>query len=255
MILTPQGDTLTFDDFINELKSFDVVFVGEHHDAAGAHAAELKILEGLAEDSTLVMGLEMFERDVQEQLDGYLDGEIAEEDFLAQSRPWGNYETDYRPLVEFSKENDVPVIAANVPRRAASAVAGKGEVTAEVLGADSVYLPDTLHLDSEEYYQRFAATMQAMPHSTPMGGMNIDAFYTAQVLKDAVMAQALHPYLDRRIIFFCGRFHSDYHLGVPYQLSRNHPGLKIGVVSLMGSEEEISAPDRAQIADFILRYQ
>jgi len=253
-ILSASGDTLTLDVLTDQLAEYDAIFVGEQHDARAAHDAELAILTALAEqDSALALGLEMFEADVQEVLDAYLAGEIAEDTFLARSRPWPNYQADYRPLIEFAKSRSIPVVAANVPRRAAGAVARAGEVSRKVLGTDSVWLPDTLHLDSDHYYQRFAATMAGMPNSGPMGGMNVDAFYKAQVLKDAVMAQSLHPYLDRRILFFCGRFHSDYHLGIPYQLARNHPDLKIAVITLSPASEELSDTD--SIADFLWIYQ
>jgi uncharacterized iron-regulated protein len=254
-ILASSGDTLSISQFIDNLTSYDAVFVGEQHDAKPAHSAELAILTALAErDSALVLALEMFERDAQETLDAYLAGEITEDSFLAYSRPWPNYSTDYRPLVEFARSRNIPVVAANVPRRAAAAVASAAEVSPEVLGVDSIWLPDTLYLDSDEYYRRFAETMKAMPHQGPMGGMNVGALYRAQVLKDAVMAASLDPYLERRVLFFCGRFHSDYHLGIPYQLERRHPDLRIAVISLKSAEEELTEEERARIADFTWIY-
>jgi uncharacterized iron-regulated protein len=63
--------------------------------------------------------------------------------------------------------------------------------------------------------------MVEMPHHTPMKGMSVNGLYKAQVLKDAVMAASLEPFLDRRILFCCGHFHSDYRLGIPYQLQKN----------------------------------
>ena len=68
--------------------------------------------------------------------------------------------------------------------------------------------------------------MHVMPHMAPMKGMNVKALYKAQVLKDAVMAASLELFLDHRILFCCGHFHSDFHLGIPYQLEKNHPELK-----------------------------
>ncbi len=250
-ILDSNGDTLSLQALIQELSSFNVVFAGEEHDSPQAHEAELALLESLyAGDSSLVIALEMFERDAQNVLDSYLAGEITEDSFLASSRPWPNYTTDYRPLVEFARQHGVPVIAANVPRRAAAAAVRSGEVSSDALGADSVYMPRALHLDSDEYYARFAATMQGMSHTSPMGGMSVDALYKAQVLKDAVMAESIENRLGRKVLFFCGRFHCDYHLGIPYQLSRNHPELKVAVVTLMPAAEELMSPDASRIADF-----
>ena len=70
----------------------------------------------------------MFESDVQFVLDEYMKGLISEEHFLESARSWKNYESDYRELIEFSKERGMPVIAANAPRRYVNMVhrLGKG---------------------------------------------------------------------------------------------------------------------------------
>src|SRR3954467_8455063 len=72
--------------------------------------------------------MEMFERDVQIVLDEYLSDLITEQHFLASSRPWGNYKTDYRPLVELAKEKHLDVIAANAPRRYVNMVSRADEI-------------------------------------------------------------------------------------------------------------------------------
>jgi uncharacterized iron-regulated protein len=231
---------------------YSVIFIGEEHESRVSHNAELTILKGLAErDSNLVLALEMFERDVQDILDAYLKGKITEKKFLKQARPWPNYPKDYRPLIEFAKKKGIPVIAANVPRRAAAAVTMANKVSPDVMGEDSRYLPKTLHLKSKEYYKRFASSMEEMPHFTPMKGMKVDGLYKAQVLKDSVMATSVEPFLDRRTLFCCGHFHSDYHLGIPYQLQKNHPKLKIAVIAMAPSLENLSMKDRSKVADFI----
>ena len=234
------------------LLGYDVIFVGEEHESRVSHHAELTILKGLAKrDSNLVLALEMFERDVQDILDAYLKTKISEKKFLEQSRPWPNYLKDYRPLIAFAKKKGMPVIAANIPRRAAAAVTMANKVSPDVMGEDRKYLPKTLHLKSKEYYKRFVSSMREMPHFTPMKGMKVDGLYKAQVLKDGVMAASVEPFLDRRILFCCGHFHSDYHLGIPYQLQKNHPELKIAVIAMASSVENLLMKDRSKVADFI----
>ncbi len=231
---------------------YSVIFIGEEHESRVSHDAELAILKGLAErDSNLVLALEMFERDVQDILDAYLKRKISEKKFLKQARPWPNYLEDYRPLIEFAKKKGMPVIAANIPRRAAAAVAVANKVSPDVMGEDRGYLPRTLHLKSKEYYKRFASSMKEMPPFTPMKGMKVDGLYKAQVLKDSVMAASIEPFLDRRTLFCCGHFHSDYHLGIPYQLQNNHPKLKIAVIAMASSVENLLIKDRSKVADFI----
>jgi uncharacterized iron-regulated protein len=110
-------------------------------------------------------------------------------------------------------------------------VVREDQISSKAAGNDSVYLPRIIHLDSKEYSMRFAAEMQKLPHATPMKGMNVGGLYKAQVLKNAVMAASLEPFMDHRILFCCGHFLSDYHLGVPYQLQKNHPELKVAVLA------------------------
>ncbi len=240
------------EDAFDILMDYHVIFIGEEHGARMSHQAEFLILKGLSKrDSKLVLALEMFERDVQETLNAYLEAEISEKKFLKQSRPWPNYMKDYRPLIEFAKKKGLVVIAANVPRRAAAAVSIANKISPDVMGEDRVCLPKTVYLKSKEYYRRFVESMEEMPHATPMKSINIDGLYKAQVLKDAVMAASLEPFLDRRILFCCGHFHSDYHLGIPYQIKKNHPKLRIAVIAMASTVDPLPMKDRSRVADFI----
>jgi uncharacterized iron-regulated protein len=251
-LMTPKGKLLDLEDAFEILMGYQIIFIGEEHDSRISHDSELTILTGLAErDSSLVLALEMFECDVQETLNAYLNGNISEKKFLKQSRPWPNYLEDYRPLIEFAKKKGIPVVAANVPRRVAAAVAMSNKVSPDVVGEDRIYLPKTLHFKSKEYYKHFVASMEEMPHSAPMKDMNVDGLYKAQVLKDAVMAASIEPFLDRRILFCCGHFHSDYHFGIPFQLQKNHPELKIGVVTFASYVGGLPMKERSRIGDFI----
>src|SRR4029079_4214273 len=114
----------TFSDFesmLADLARADAVFVGEQHDDANTHRLELAIVEGLTRRGvSVVVALEMFERDVQSQGEGDAAGRITEEHVLTDSRPWPAYASDYRPLIEFARAHHLPIVASNVPRRIAS---------------------------------------------------------------------------------------------------------------------------------------
>lgn len=250
--MTHRGEILDLEDFFRILMGYDVIFVGEEHGIPVSHAAELTILRALIERNPhLVLALEMFERDVQDVLDAYLSGQIGEGEFLEKARPWPNYATDYRPLVELAKAKGIPVIAANLPRRAAASVAAANKISPRVLGPDKIYLPQAVHFTSRTYREHFMATLEEMPSSGPMTALKPEALYKAQVLKDAVMAASLEGFLDRQTLFCCGHFHSDYHLGIPYQLHKNHPELEIAVISMASSLENLSMKERSRVADFI----
>ena len=250
--LMRKGLLYDIEDSLDLLMDYHIIFIGEEHESPVSHRAELTILKGLAErDANLVLALEMFERDIQELLDSFLKGRISERMFLKQARPWPNYRRDYRPLVQFAKKKGLPVIAANVPRRAAAAVALANVISPDVMGEDRRYLPRKIYLKSKEYYQHFMSSMEDMPHSAPMKGMNVEGLYKSQVLKDAVMAASIEPFLNRRVLFCCGHFHCDYHLGIPYQLQKGHPKVKIAVIAMASSLESVPMKYRSKVADFI----
>src|SRR5436305_14286603 len=94
------GRAVAFADVIAAAARADLVFFGEQHDDPETHFAELALLEGIGRlRPNVILSLEMFERDVQPLVDDYLAGRLPEAEFLAKSRPWERYATDYRPLV------------------------------------------------------------------------------------------------------------------------------------------------------------
>src|SRR5690606_1586260 len=118
-----------------ELARADVVFFGEFHDDPGTHAMQRALLEALARRRPVILSLEMFERDVQPLVDGYLSGVITEDSLLAAARPWRNFLEHYRPAVEWARFHSWPVIAANVPRPFGSAIARSGIGDLDTAGA------------------------------------------------------------------------------------------------------------------------
>ena len=55
------------------------------------------------------------------------------ETVLQDARPWPNYDTDYRPMVEVAKQEGLPVICANAPRRYVSLAGRSGREALEQL--------------------------------------------------------------------------------------------------------------------------
>jgi uncharacterized iron-regulated protein len=245
-LMTNKAQVLSRKESFEILIDFDVIFVGEIHDSRFAHEAELTLLTGLSKGSDLVLALRCLS-DVQDTLDAYLKG--ISENRLLNSRAPAKLPGRLSPL-RISKDKRIPVLAP-MPRRAAAAVAMANKISPKVVGEDRLFLPQKVHLDSREYRKRFLTSMVEMPHHTPMKGMSVNGLYKAQVLKDAVMAASLETLLDRRILFCCGHFHSDYRLGIPYQLQKNHPELKIAVIAFSSSFEELPMKDRSRVADFI----
>jgi len=236
-ILGPDGP-VTVVEMLAALDRADAVFVGEMHDDSLAHQWELFLWSALSGRSDRALALEMFETDVQELLNGYLGGAVTRDEFLADSRPWGNYAQDYEPLVDHAGVHGLRVIAANVPRSLASMVAMGGLAALEGTGFETVAIDSS----NGEYHARFLETMESVGdqmHAMPVDPENL---YRAQLLKDAVMARSI---AGVRCVFVCGRFHSDYRSGIPDQLA---PGTTFATVSVLGAGE----PADSTLADFLI---
>ena len=123
------GEPVSASALLSHAASCDAVLIGECHDDPVAHSLEAYFLISLAaRREATALSLEMFEADTQLVLDEYMRGAIRERDMLQDARPWANYNSDYRPLVEFARSVGLPVIAANAPRRYVGAVGRNADV-------------------------------------------------------------------------------------------------------------------------------
>lgn len=200
------GTPASFDDLVASAAKANVVLMGEEHDDRVAHAVQLDLLAGLHArlGSTRELGLamEMFETDVQPVLDDYLGGHIREKDFLMDARPWNNYESDYRPLVEFAKDRGLRVLASNAPRRYVSLLGrgGGSEALLTLSPASQALLPPLpISPPSEEYKQIFMGHMApAMQQRTADKDRPTDSVWVAasddkSYEVEAVVAQRVGP--------------------------------------------------------------
>lgn len=266
-----------FETMLADLARADVVMVGEQHDDPYTHRLESALLQGLMRrEVPITLSLEMFERDVQGNLDQYLAGTLTEEDFLKGSRPWPRYATDYRPLVEMAKGHGWRVVAANVPRRLASEVAKAGRTAYD--GAkpdDRPWLATELQCPKDAYFTRFSEQMS----SHPAGGVDaakdpaaaakaaedqramVERFYLSQCLKDETMAESIATAFAKQegrpgtIVHYNGAFHSDYGHGTAERVRRRLPGRRIAIVSMIptGNLDTIAPDgDDLKVGDYLV---
>jgi uncharacterized iron-regulated protein len=250
------SDKKRFTDFeamLADLQLADVVFVGEQHDDPNTHRLEQAFMEGLARRrGSIILSLEMFERDAQAALDAYLAGRIPEEEFLKSSRPWPRYKADYRGLVELAKARGWAVVASNVPRSLANGVSKTGfDFLTSLTDEQKAWVAADLQCPFDDYYRRFADTMKAMT-AHPMPGSEklseaerkqmTDRFYYAQCVKDETMAEAIAAAWQQAaptrpiVVHFNGAFHSDYGLGTAARVERRLKGAKVKVVTMVPVE-------------------
>lgn len=242
------GKELTATQLAQKLTKYDVVFFGEYHDQGEIHKAELDLLQALhkIKGEKLAMSMEMFEVDNQEKLDSFLAGSLSEEAFLATSRPWPNYKTDYAPLVNFAKENNMPVVAANVPRFLAAHVAKNNASTAGIEAQYQQWLPKHTYAPEGAYKDKFYAQMNSPEAPMKMPPARLAAVYAAQCLKDDKMAESMAAFSDAhkqmQLLHINGCFHSDGHLGTAQKLEALRPELKVAVITPLERRQKGAEP-------------
>jgi uncharacterized iron-regulated protein len=272
---TRRGAFTDFEGMVADLARADVVFVGEQHDDPRTHRLEEALLTGLHRRKIApAVSLEMFERDVQGVVDRYLAGSIAEPQFLQESRPWPRYATDYRPLIEMAKREGWTVVAANVPRRVASAVAKAGEPAIQQLSAtDRTMMAAQLECPHDAYFTRFTEAMTDHSPSENKGAAaaaapptaeqraTTDRYYWSQCAKDETMAESVARAVTDRagkpgpVVHFTGAFHSDFGAGTAERTRRRLPGRRVAVVSMLPvADLDVVAPagDDLKRADYLV---
>jgi uncharacterized iron-regulated protein len=217
---------------IRVLAQNDIVLFGEYHNNAIAHWLQLTVTKDLFEKRKLTLGAEMFERDNQQALDYYLQGKINAKGLDSSARLWKNYPTDYAPLVNFAKENNIPFTATNIPRKYASLVSKKGFTGLDSLTAQekSWMAPLPMAYDPElPGYKNMIAMM---------GGHGGENLPKAQASKDATMAYFILSTQAPGSLFihYNGSYHSENYEGIGWYLAKNNPLLKIKTITTVSQK-------------------
>ncbi len=257
-IYDKQGNAATMQQILEEINKNDVTFLGEMHDDAVGHALQFEIFKAVVDKYSayrkVSLSLEMFERDTQVVVNEYLAGLINEKKFLDDSRPWGNYKTDYRPLVELAKEKKLNVIAANSPRRYVNMVSRGGRETLNSLSKEAkTWLPPLPYFEpSKAYSDKFKALMGPSPEAQ----QGIDKILASQSLWDGGMAYSISQNIADKglIIHLNGSFHTESRLGTVEHLLKYKPKTKVLVVT-MRYEDDFKTFDKSKyenLGDFVI---
>ncbi len=222
----------SLEDLADEMSKRDVVFFGEEHGNAVGHLQQLQFLRLLHDRRPdLILSMEMLERDQQQAVDSYLEGDITEQEFIDQAKLGDSYLDRYRPLVNFCKDNGYPVIAANLPAELRKQLRDGGYDAIK----DSPFAPRQVSAPDGPYREAF---LKAMEGHAGFDEQTLDTFYRAQCAWDDTMAEAI---VDRwraalepkpLIVHVVGKFHVENRLGTAAKVLDREPGLDIGVITM-----------------------
>lgn len=248
-IYNAKGKKLSYEKMLKSIAENDILLFGELHNNPISHWLQYELTSDLHKERSIMLGAEMMEADNQELLNQYLKGEITQKALDTLAKLWPNYKTDYAPLIDFAKENNLSFVASNIPRRNARVVFRKG-----FEGLDS--LPNTekewiaplpIPFDPELKTYKNILTM--------MGDHGSPKLVMAQASKDATMAHfILKNYKEGDLfIHYNGAYHSNEYEGILWYLKQAQPDLNYATITTV-SQDDVNKllEENKPLADFII---
>ncbi|MEG3907560.1 ChaN family lipoprotein [Microcoleus sp. w2-18bC1] len=254
------GQTYTNQEILQQLVKAKVVYLGETHDSAEDHQAQLAIIREMQrQNRKIAIAMEMFQRPFQSAIDNYLAGKLTEEQLVEQTeydRRWRFPWESYAPILRFAKENQLPVLALNTPSEVTRKVATQGleSLTAE----EKKHIPpiSEIRTDNAEYRQLLLEVYQQHQKAAQGNSTAFERFLQAQVLWDETMAEKIAEFVkanpDYQVVVLAGKGHIIYGYGIPSRVERRLGvgNVKMRSVLLNSSDNPVLSADRP-IADFV----
>jgi uncharacterized iron-regulated protein len=235
-------DAFTAQSLADWMQRRPVVLLGEVHDNAAQHAARAQALAQVLEAGLRpALAFEQFDRDRQAEIDralgqaGLDDGARIDRLVALGGHGW-NWSL-YRPYLTLALQYRLPIVAADLSRAEAIRVSKEGfgaifdGATQRQLGLEP--LPPALLKTQQQ------AVDEGHCHQMPEA--MLPALARAQIARDAVLAQAIQPYLDRGVILLTGNGHARRDIGV----ARFLPPAQQQRVTTIGLIEQDAADDAA----------
>lgn len=259
---------VSYEEWLRQLSSYDIVYLGEEHFNKYHVEAALKVLDFfLTHGARPVLAMEMFGWDGQAALDQYLVTDHADRTrFIQESQwklNWGGVFEDYEPLVQFSRQHRLGLRALNPPKSLVRSVVKLGLAKAKEESQWKQWGMDAETIvDDPAYRERIVHQLQECHGGgTPE---DYETMYEASMVRDEAMARTLvtllelneaNPNKSGPIVSYTGGGHIQYQLPVPKRVARRKSGVRQVTVYLTSFEEsrtdEIRHLMEEGIADYV----
>jgi uncharacterized iron-regulated protein len=212
------GKLMSLPEVVKDLLAARLVFVGELHTHQSHHDAQLEVIRVLKQaGAPVAIGLEMFRRDSQPELDRWVRAELSEEQFQKIYYKNWNYPWPlYRDIFLYARDHKIPVIGLNVPPEITRQVAREG--FASLSPKQRGDLPMVACRVDPEYMAFIRRSLGMHGH----GSMDFSRFCEAQLVWDTAMAWSLLRFLEKNpestVVVIAGSGHSWKH-GIPAQIN------------------------------------
>ena len=213
----PTGLKVSFDQMQNVISSSRVIYIGETHDNTEAHRVQLEIIGDLTRrfPEKISVGMEMFRRSAQQDLDRWSKGELSLDHFKKLFRKnWGNGYPLYKPIFDFINKNHIPLIGLKPSKKTENLFRNNEQPS------DQNNLPQ---IDFDDRYHR--------PFSMSIfgGHQAMEKPYRMLLLWEETMAQTVADFLmdpsniNSKLVVLAGGFHVQYGFGMPKRAFRRVP--------------------------------
>ncbi|PWQ97789.1 ChaN family lipoprotein [Leucothrix arctica] len=244
-LLSPNYHPISLSKIVSAASKADVVFIGEYHGNHASHILQMQLLEKLhnakkQQRRPIILSMEQFERNQQTILNDYLSNKIGEQYFIDKTPAWSNYKASYRPLVEYAKQNDISIVAANAPADIVRCIGRVGESYINKLSSDKKQtITNKPFAEIPRYANKFFGVMGLSGHA--VAGKRMQQSYLAQLTRDNTMAESINKALKQspniQVVHLNGSFHSAEHLGTVGALKRMNPTLKVLIITPIHKEQ------------------
>lgn len=219
---------ISLEQAAGEFPSPGIVYVGEFHDNAAHHAAQLAVIQSLDKRKRpIAVGLEMFQHIEQSILDAWVAKALSEEEMRrAFARNWSQDWHLYRDIFLYCRDRSIPMVGLNVPRSITRKVAQNGfeSLTPEEIGK----LPPIVCRVDREYEEFLRRVLGS--HGSESG---FRRFCEAQLVWDTAMAiyalEYLNAHPERTVVVLCGMIHA-WKKAAPEQAARQNAKVEQAVV-------------------------
>lgn len=233
----------------DEIKNDKIIYVGESHDNLEHHLNQLRVIKVLHQNKKdITIAMEMFQNPFQKDLDEYIQGITTLNEFLKKTEYYSRWKYDYnlyKPIIDYAKENKIPLIALNIDRKINQQVS-KGSILS-LNKKQKELIPKEIDQSNLEYKKSLEDIFKSHIPSHGKSKMDLDTFYQSQLIWDEVMADNIDKYMkknpNKTVVVIAGSGHIENHRGIVSRVFRRNQ-LPFKVI--------INSPKNAKVGDIVI---
>lgn len=256
------GDEATDAEVFADLAEAGVIYVGEAHTIQQHHVVQLRLLQEMfMRKVPLVLCLEQLEASDQPAVDRYHRREIDYDALVREidwAKKWRNY-ADYRALVEFAHQHQIPIRALNAPPEVIRTVSRGGGID-RLTPAQRAQLPAEIVTEDPAYEQ---LTNRELAKHMALDPAKLGPVFEAQVSRDETMAANIviarrvetAPDKPRTAFVVLGAGHMRYGLGTAARVRRREPDIVERLVLISESGDgQLTASEKAATREITISH-